>query len=63
MDDAGTWVQEVTEGDMEGVMISGVALDDDEAKVTLDRVPDNPGVAAKMVFQVNGGDRLRPSGV
>jgi aspartate kinase len=48
VDDAGTWVQEVTEGDMEGVMISGVALDDDEAKVTLDRVPDNPGVAAKV---------------
>jgi aspartate kinase len=41
-------VQEVAEGDMEGVMISGVALDDDEAKVTLDRVPDNPGVAAKV---------------
>ena len=28
---------------MEGVLISGVALDDDEAKVTLDRVPDRPG--------------------
>jgi aspartate kinase len=31
-------------------MISGVALDDDEAKVTLDRVPDRPGIAA-MVFK------------
>ena len=35
---------------MEGVLISGVALDNDEAKVTLDRVPDQPGVAA-TVFQ------------
>jgi aspartate kinase len=43
----GTWVQEVEE-QMEGVLISGVALDRDEAKVTLDRVPDHPGVAAKV---------------
>ena len=41
-DDApGTWVQEVA--DMEGVLISGVALDTGEAKVTLERVPDRPG--------------------
>ena len=43
----GTWVQEVEE-QMEGVLISGVALDRDEAKVTLDRVPDHPGVAATV---------------
>jgi aspartate kinase len=42
----GTWVQEVD--DMEGVMISGVALDTGEAKVTLDHVPDRPGVAANV---------------
>jgi aspartate kinase len=42
----GTWVQEVT--DMEGVLISGVALDTREAKVTLERVPDRPGVAAQV---------------
>jgi aspartate kinase len=45
---AGTWVQEVEEERMEGAMISGVALDADEAKVTLDRVPDRPGVAASV---------------
>src|SRR4029079_13015367 len=44
----GTWVQEVDEQQMEGVLISGVALDNDEAKVTLDRVPDRPGVAATV---------------
>jgi aspartate kinase len=45
---AGTWVEEVDEDRMEGVMISGVALDVEEAKVTLDRVPDRPGVAARV---------------
>ena len=33
---------------MEGVMISGAALDTDEAKVTIDAVPDRPGVAASI---------------
>src|SRR5205823_1559082 len=42
----GTWVQEVDE--MEGVLISGIALAQEEAKVTLERVPDRPGVAADM---------------
>jgi aspartate kinase len=45
---AGTWVQEVDRQRMEGAMISGVALDAEEAKVTLDRVPDRPGVAASV---------------
>ncbi len=45
-DDApGTWVQEVDD-QMEDVLISGVALDTDEVKVTLASVPDRPGVAA-----------------
>ncbi|CAN5673974.1 aspartate kinase [soil metagenome] len=46
-DEPGTWIQEVEEP-MEGVLISGVALDADEAKVTIDRVPDRPGVAATV---------------
>jgi aspartate kinase len=55
-DDApGTWVQEV--GDMEGVLISGVALDTGEAKVTLERVPDRPGVAA-LVFKAIAEDAI-----
>jgi len=55
-DDApGTWVQEVD--DMEGVLISGVALDAEEAKVTLDGVPDRPGVAAK-VFRAIADDGI-----
>jgi aspartate kinase len=44
----GTWVQEMEESDMEQAMISGVAIETDEAKVTLDDVPDRPGVAATV---------------
>jgi aspartate kinase len=43
----GTWVGDVEEP-LEGALISGTALDVDEAKVTLDRVPDQPGVAATV---------------
>ena len=53
-DDApGTWVQEVDD-DMEDVLISGVALETDEAKVTFDGVPDEPGVAASLFKAVAG---------
>ncbi|HEX9311464.1 MAG TPA: aspartate kinase [Actinomycetota bacterium] len=46
-DEAGTWV---TEEDvrMEQAIISGVAADDSEAKVTIEGVPDRPGVAAAI---------------
>ena len=54
-DTPGTWVQEVDE--MEGVLISGVALDADEAKVTLGGVPDRPGVAA-TVFRAIADDGI-----
>jgi aspartate kinase len=44
----GTWVQEVDDEMMEGVLITGTALDTEEAKVTIERVPDRPGVAAAI---------------
>jgi aspartate kinase len=44
----GTWVQEVDDDVMEGVLISGAALDDEEAKVTINEVPDRPGIAAAI---------------
>ena len=47
-DEDGTWVQDRSGDDMEGVLISGVALDVEEAKVTIDEVPDQPGVAARI---------------
>jgi aspartate kinase len=49
----GTWVEEVHD-QMEDVLISGVALETDEAKVTLDGVPDRPGVAAALFKAVAG---------
>ena len=44
----GTWVQDMNAEHMEGVLISGAALDTEEAKVTIDDVPDRPGVAATI---------------
>jgi aspartate kinase len=46
-DEQGTWVKE-EDVRMEQAMISGVAADDSEAKVTLEDVPDRPGVAAAI---------------
>ena len=46
-DSEGTWV--IREEDMlEQAIISGVAHDTSEAKVTIRRVPDRPGVAGRM---------------
>jgi aspartate kinase len=51
----GTWVDEGADEDEEGsagmlesALIRGVALDVEEAKVTLDEVPDRPGIAAAI---------------
>jgi aspartate kinase len=51
----GTWVDEHEDEDEEGsagmlesALIRGVALDVEEAKVTLDEVPDRPGIAAAI---------------
>ena len=62
-DQPGTWVdededahegahgdahEEGTTGMLESALIRGVALDTEEAKVTLDEVPDRPGIAAAI---------------
>jgi aspartate kinase len=46
-DGEGTWVVK-EEASMEEVMVAGVACDSNQAKLTLARVPDRPGVAAKV---------------
>ncbi|MGA2246367.1 MAG: aspartate kinase [Verrucomicrobiota bacterium] len=46
-DNPGTIVKEETKN-MEGIVVRGVALDKNQAKVTLVRVPDKPGVAARI---------------
>ncbi len=45
----GTWVKEST---MEQAIVSGVAHDTSEAKVTVHSVPDRPGVAAALFEQL-----------
>lgn len=44
-DNPGTWVKEAT---MEQAVISGIAHDTSEAKLTVRGVPDSPGVAASL---------------
>src|ERR1041384_2293783 len=51
-DNPGTIVKEETQS-MEDVVIRGVSLDKNQAKVTLVGVPDKPGVAAR-VFKALG---------
>ena len=52
-DQPGTWVdedegEEGSTGMLESALIRGIALDVEEAKVTLDEVPDRPGIAAAI---------------
>ena len=42
----GTWVEE--DPSMEQAIISGVTHDTSESKITIEQVPDRPGIAAKM---------------
>jgi aspartate kinase len=53
----GTWVVEEDDPLLEQALIRGVALDTDEAKVTLDDVPDRPGVAAS-IFKAVAADGI-----
>jgi len=57
--ESGTWVREQQEDpdSMEQALISGVALDDSEAKVTLQDVPDRPGIAA-TIFRAVADDGI-----
>jgi len=50
-DAQGTWVVE-EEKKMEDVLVSGVSLDLNEAKVTLQRVPDRPGLASRIFMPI-----------
>ncbi len=48
----GTWVVEEDEG-MDEVLVSGVTYDRDEAKITLLKVPDRPGLAAQIFSPIS----------
>ncbi|MFN8625339.1 MAG: aspartate kinase [Candidatus Binatia bacterium] len=50
-DEPGTWVVR-EESSMEDVLVTGVAHDLNEAKITLLHVPDRPGLAAKILSPI-----------
>ena len=52
-DNAGTWVKETT---MEQAVISGIAHDTSEAKLTIRGVPDFPGIAAQLFEPMAAAD-------
>jgi len=51
----GTWVVEEDEG-MDEVLVSGVTYDKNEAKITLLKVPDRPGLAAQIFSSIAEAD-------
>jgi aspartate kinase len=52
-EELGTWIIE-EDVRMEQAIISGVAADDSEAKITLQGIPDRPGIAATIFHAVAG---------
>jgi aspartate kinase len=48
----GTLVKEEEQG-MESVVVRGVSIERNQAKITIDDVPDRPGVAAKIFGAIN----------
>ena len=52
-DDPGTLVTEEEKG-MEQIVVSGVTLDKNQAKITVSDVPDRPGLAAKLFEDISG---------
>ncbi|HRZ87685.1 MAG TPA: aspartate kinase [bacterium] len=51
----GTLIQE-EDAQMENIVVRGVALNKDEAKITISRVPDRPGIAAKIFKMIAEGN-------
>jgi len=51
----GTWVVEEDES-MDEVLVSGVTYDKNEAKITLLKVPDRPGLAAQIFSPISGAN-------
>ena len=48
----GTWVVE-EEKDMESMLVSGVTYNKNEARITINKVPDQPGVEAKIFLPIS----------
>ncbi|MDA8078497.1 MAG: aspartate kinase [Nitrospiraceae bacterium] len=54
-DNSGTLVVE-EDKDMENVVVSGIAYDKNQAKITMINVPDRPGIAAKIFEAIAGAN-------
>lgn len=55
VDEPGTIVCE-EDSDMEKVVVSGISCNKDEARITLVKVPDKPGIAAKLFGTISAGN-------
>ena len=51
--DAGTLISYETGDDMEQPLVSGIAYNKDEAKLTVRRIPDQPGVAHRVLGPIS----------
>lgn len=51
----GTWVIE-EDKEMEGMIVSGVTYNKNEARITISGVPDQPGIAAKIFTPISDAD-------
>ena len=52
VDTEGTWVVEEDKA-MESMLVSGVTYNKNEARLTISRVPDKPGIAAKIFMPIS----------
>ncbi len=52
VDTEGTWVVE-EEKAMESMLVSGVTYNKNEARITISKVPDNPGIASKIFMPIS----------
>jgi aspartate kinase len=48
----GTWVVE-EDKDMESMLVSGITYNKNEARITISKVPDQPGIAAKIFLPIS----------
>jgi aspartate kinase len=52
VDTEGTWVIEEDKA-MESMLVSGVTYNKNEARITISKVPDNPGIASKIFMPIS----------
>jgi aspartate kinase len=52
VDTEGTWVVEEDKA-MESMLVSGVTYNKNEARITITKVPDNPGIASKIFMPIS----------